>query len=147
MMLVGFISGRNMRIVYPCIFFCAEIFNLKYLYLTPILEGISISLSWSNIFPLIWQSDLKLKKFLHIIEDSPVYPVIYDSNRWDDVCSSLFTVTLIRQLPLCHCYLIPVISGFLVFKMLSSYHVDDFTDNVYFSTQFPLKKLGFTLCK
>jgi phenylalanyl-tRNA synthetase beta chain len=27
------------------------------------------------------QSDMKLKKFLHIIEKSPVYPVIYDSNR------------------------------------------------------------------
>ena len=27
------------------------------------------------------QSDMKLKKFLHIIENSPVYPVIYDSNR------------------------------------------------------------------
>ncbi|AES99190.1 phenylalanine--tRNA ligase beta subunit, cytoplasmic [Medicago truncatula] len=26
-----------------------------------------------------YKSDLKLKKFLHIIEDSPVYPVIYDS--------------------------------------------------------------------
>ncbi|KAK2419731.1 phenylalanine--tRNA ligase beta subunit, cytoplasmic [Trifolium repens] len=28
-----------------------------------------------------YKSDLKLKKFLHIIEDSPVYPVIYDSKR------------------------------------------------------------------
>ncbi|KAL6007385.1 hypothetical protein ACLOJK_032882 [Asimina triloba] len=28
-----------------------------------------------------YKSDLKLKKFLHIIENSPVYPVIYDSNR------------------------------------------------------------------
>ncbi|KAM6569381.1 hypothetical protein CsatB_017366 [Cannabis sativa] len=28
-----------------------------------------------------YKSDLKLKKFLHIIEDSPVYPVIYDHNR------------------------------------------------------------------
>ncbi|EXB76381.1 putative phenylalanine--tRNA ligase beta subunit [Morus notabilis] len=28
-----------------------------------------------------YKSDLKLKKFLHIIEDSSVYPVIYDSNR------------------------------------------------------------------
>ncbi|XP_024526452.1 phenylalanine--tRNA ligase beta subunit, cytoplasmic isoform X1 [Selaginella moellendorffii] len=28
-----------------------------------------------------YKSDLKLKKFLHIIEDSPVFPVIYDSNR------------------------------------------------------------------
>ncbi|KAL2503472.1 putative phenylalanine--tRNA ligase beta subunit [Abeliophyllum distichum] len=28
-----------------------------------------------------YKSDLKLKKFLHIIEDSPVYPVIYDRNR------------------------------------------------------------------
>ncbi|KAI3997769.1 hypothetical protein MKX01_007656 [Papaver californicum] len=28
-----------------------------------------------------YNSDMKLKKFLHIIEDSPVYPVIYDSNR------------------------------------------------------------------
>ncbi|KAL0437969.1 UNVERIFIED_CONTAM: Phenylalanine--tRNA ligase beta subunit, cytoplasmic [Sesamum latifolium] len=27
------------------------------------------------------QSDLKLKKFLHIIENSPVFPVIYDRNR------------------------------------------------------------------
>ncbi|KAJ4837850.1 hypothetical protein Tsubulata_001665 [Turnera subulata] len=26
-------------------------------------------------------NDLKLKKFLHIIEDSPVYPVLYDSER------------------------------------------------------------------
>ncbi|KAA8541114.1 hypothetical protein F0562_025077 [Nyssa sinensis] len=28
-----------------------------------------------------YQSDLKLKKFLHIIEKSPVFPVIYDHNR------------------------------------------------------------------
>ncbi|KAK2357670.1 phenylalanine--tRNA ligase beta subunit, cytoplasmic [Trifolium repens] len=28
-----------------------------------------------------YKSDLKLKKFLHIIEDSPAYPVIYDSKR------------------------------------------------------------------
>ncbi|PKA65024.1 putative phenylalanine--tRNA ligase beta subunit [Apostasia shenzhenica] len=28
-----------------------------------------------------YRSDLKLKKFLQIIENSPVYPVIYDSNR------------------------------------------------------------------
>ncbi|KAK4842441.1 hypothetical protein QYF36_021720 [Acer negundo] len=28
-----------------------------------------------------YKSDLKLKKFLHIIENSPVYPVIYDRNR------------------------------------------------------------------
>ncbi|WOK93067.1 hypothetical protein Cni_G01760 [Canna indica] len=28
-----------------------------------------------------YKSDLKLKKFLHIIENSAVYPVIYDSNR------------------------------------------------------------------
>ncbi|KAF5752703.1 putative phenylalanyl-tRNA synthetase beta chain [Tripterygium wilfordii] len=28
-----------------------------------------------------YRSDLKLKKFLHIIENSPVFPVIYDSNR------------------------------------------------------------------
>ncbi|CAL4902922.1 unnamed protein product [Urochloa decumbens] len=28
-----------------------------------------------------YKSDMKLKKFLHIIDDSPVYPVIYDSNR------------------------------------------------------------------
>ncbi|TVU22581.1 hypothetical protein EJB05_32291 [Eragrostis curvula] len=28
-----------------------------------------------------YKSDVKLKKFLHIIEKSPVYPVIYDSNR------------------------------------------------------------------
>jgi phenylalanyl-tRNA synthetase beta chain len=28
-----------------------------------------------------YESDLKLKKFLHIIKDSPVYPVIYDSKR------------------------------------------------------------------
>ena len=28
------------------------------------------------------QSDTKLKKFLHIIEGSPVYPVIYDSKRF-----------------------------------------------------------------
>ncbi|KHN15176.1 Putative phenylalanine--tRNA ligase beta subunit [Glycine soja] len=28
-----------------------------------------------------YKSDLKLKKFLHIIEDSPVFPVIYDSKR------------------------------------------------------------------
>lgn len=31
---------------------------------------------------IIWQSDLKLKKFLHIIENSPVFPVIYDRNRY-----------------------------------------------------------------
>ncbi|PIN23352.1 Phenylalanyl-tRNA synthetase beta subunit [Handroanthus impetiginosus] len=28
-----------------------------------------------------YKSDLKLKKFLHIIENSPVFPVIYDRNR------------------------------------------------------------------
>ncbi|XP_068634508.1 phenylalanine--tRNA ligase beta subunit, cytoplasmic isoform X2 [Aristolochia californica] len=28
-----------------------------------------------------YRSDMKLKKFLHIIESSPVYPVIYDRNR------------------------------------------------------------------
>ncbi|XXG69204.1 hypothetical protein AAC387_Pa06g2132 [Persea americana] len=28
-----------------------------------------------------YKSDMKLKKFLHIIENSPVYPVIYDKNR------------------------------------------------------------------
>ncbi|KAG0569879.1 hypothetical protein KC19_6G122900 [Ceratodon purpureus] len=28
-----------------------------------------------------YKSDMKLKKFLHIIESSPVYPVIYDSKR------------------------------------------------------------------
>jgi phenylalanyl-tRNA synthetase beta chain len=28
-----------------------------------------------------YKSDLKLKKFLHIIENSPVYPVLYDRNR------------------------------------------------------------------
>ncbi|KAM7518057.1 hypothetical protein LguiB_017019 [Lonicera macranthoides] len=28
-----------------------------------------------------YKSDLKLKKFLHIIEDSPVFPVLYDHNR------------------------------------------------------------------
>lgn len=28
-----------------------------------------------------YKSDLKLKKYLHIIENSPVFPVIYDSNR------------------------------------------------------------------
>ncbi|KAK6116652.1 hypothetical protein DH2020_049586 [Rehmannia glutinosa] len=28
-----------------------------------------------------YKSDLKLKKFLHIIENSPVFPVIYDHNR------------------------------------------------------------------
>ncbi|KAK3137032.1 hypothetical protein QOZ80_5BG0446750 [Eleusine coracana subsp. coracana] len=28
-----------------------------------------------------YKSDMKLKKFLHIIEKSPVFPVIYDSNR------------------------------------------------------------------
>ncbi|THG08660.1 hypothetical protein TEA_015530 [Camellia sinensis var. sinensis] len=33
-----------------------------------------------NFVPLK-QSDLKLKKFLHIIENSPVYPVLYDRNR------------------------------------------------------------------
>ncbi|KAL5183199.1 Phenylalanine--tRNA ligase beta subunit, cytoplasmic [Glycine soja] len=31
-----------------------------------------------------YKSDLKLKKFLHIIEDSPVFPVIYDSKRQPD---------------------------------------------------------------
>ncbi|KAL8471318.1 hypothetical protein ACS0TY_028203 [Phlomoides rotata] len=30
-----------------------------------------------------YKSDLKLKKFLHIIENSPVSPVIYDSERMD----------------------------------------------------------------
>ncbi|PQP95541.1 phenylalanine--tRNA ligase beta subunit cytoplasmic-like [Prunus yedoensis var. nudiflora] len=28
-----------------------------------------------------YRSDLKLKKFLHIIENSPVFPVLYDNNR------------------------------------------------------------------
>jgi hypothetical protein len=28
-----------------------------------------------------WQSDMKLKKFLGIIESSLVYPVLYDSKR------------------------------------------------------------------
>jgi hypothetical protein len=28
-----------------------------------------------------WQSDMKLKKFLSIIESSLVYPVLYDSKR------------------------------------------------------------------
>jgi phenylalanyl-tRNA synthetase beta chain len=28
-----------------------------------------------------YESDLKLRKFLHIIKDSPVFPVLYDSNR------------------------------------------------------------------
>ncbi|KAI7754920.1 hypothetical protein M8C21_027030, partial [Ambrosia artemisiifolia] len=28
-----------------------------------------------------YKSDMKLKKYLHIIEDSPVFPVIYDRNR------------------------------------------------------------------
>ncbi|XP_071737837.1 phenylalanine--tRNA ligase beta subunit, cytoplasmic [Rutidosis leptorrhynchoides] len=28
-----------------------------------------------------YKSDMKLKKYLHIIEDSPVFPVIYDKNR------------------------------------------------------------------
>ncbi|ERN15392.1 phenylalanine--tRNA ligase beta subunit, cytoplasmic [Amborella trichopoda] len=28
-----------------------------------------------------YKSDMKLKKFLHIIESSPVYPIIYDANR------------------------------------------------------------------
>jgi len=30
-----------------------------------------------------WQSDMKLKKFLHIIENSPVFPVIHDSKRYE----------------------------------------------------------------
>ncbi|KAK7845266.1 phenylalanine--trna ligase beta subunit [Quercus suber] len=30
-----------------------------------------------------YKSDLKLKKFLHIIENSPVFPVLYDSTRYD----------------------------------------------------------------
>ncbi|KAJ7133645.1 hypothetical protein O6H91_Y557100 [Diphasiastrum complanatum] len=29
-----------------------------------------------------YKSDLKLKKYLHIIESSPVFPVLYDSKRW-----------------------------------------------------------------
>ncbi|XP_042459888.1 phenylalanine--tRNA ligase beta subunit, cytoplasmic-like [Zingiber officinale] len=28
-----------------------------------------------------YKSDIKLKKFLHIIENSPAYPMIYDRNR------------------------------------------------------------------
>ncbi|GFZ12192.1 tRNA synthetase beta subunit family protein [Actinidia rufa] len=31
--------------------------------------------------PFTYESDLKLKKFLHIVENSPVYPVLYDRNR------------------------------------------------------------------
>ncbi|KAI8572402.1 hypothetical protein RHMOL_Rhmol01G0195700 [Rhododendron molle] len=34
-----------------------------------------------NLPSTFWQSDLKLKKFLHIIENSSVYPVLYDCNR------------------------------------------------------------------
>jgi uncharacterized membrane protein len=49
-------------IMISCLVLCAAI----YLLLT------------SHVF---WQSDMKLKKFVHIIENSPVYPVIYDSNR------------------------------------------------------------------
>lgn len=37
--------------------------------------------STNNYLQTSLQSDLKLKKYLHIIENSPVYPVIYDSNR------------------------------------------------------------------
>jgi hypothetical protein len=37
----------------------------------------------SYISPCMWwQSDMKLKKFLSIIESSLVYPVLYDSKRW-----------------------------------------------------------------
>ncbi|KAL7166078.1 hypothetical protein ACSBR2_036867 [Camellia fascicularis] len=33
-----------------------------------------------------YKSDLKLKKFLHIIENSQVYPVLYDRNRENNYC-------------------------------------------------------------
>lgn len=29
----------------------------------------------------VLKDDLKLKKYLHIIEDKPLYPVFYDKNR------------------------------------------------------------------
>ena len=45
---------------------------------------------WLNICWFVWQSDLKLKKFLHIIEDSPVFPVIYDSKRYDVFIEPLY---------------------------------------------------------
>lgn len=40
------------------------------------------------------QSDNKLKKFLHIISDSVVFPVIYDSNRCGSCLPSLVSCYL-----------------------------------------------------
>ncbi|KAL5183201.1 Phenylalanine--tRNA ligase beta subunit, cytoplasmic [Glycine soja] len=37
-----------------------------------------------------YKSDLKLKKFLHIIEDSPVFPVIYDT--FSEYCENKFVI-------------------------------------------------------
>ena len=46
--------------------------------------------TWLNICWFVWQSDLKLNKFLHIIEDSLVFPVIYDSKRYDVFIEPLY---------------------------------------------------------
>ena len=42
---------------------------------------VSLSINSVNIVSDINQKDKHLGRFLHIIRDSPVYPVIYDSNR------------------------------------------------------------------
>jgi phenylalanyl-tRNA synthetase beta chain len=41
----------------------------------------TVSMNGAELFEHIDANDLHLKKFLPIIRDSPVYPVIYDSNR------------------------------------------------------------------
>lgn len=46
------------------------------------------------------QSDSKLKKFLHIINDAVVFPVIYDSNRCQP--RTLYPITPPDQLPSSH---------------------------------------------
>lgn len=40
----------------------------------------SVLLYAHQVFPWFLQTDSHLKHYLHIIEDKPVYPVIYDSN-------------------------------------------------------------------
>lgn len=41
-----------------------------------------ITLLMTILIYFFLQSDLKLKKYLHIIESSPVFPVLYDSKRY-----------------------------------------------------------------
>ena len=56
--------------------------NKVFIYSIFLFEHASFEMFLNTFLIKFWQSDLKLKKFLHIIEDSPVYPVIYDSKRY-----------------------------------------------------------------